>query len=230
MNQFLPPDEQLIDFASMESLLDVSEITKYAIMNAKEEENKWAKVRLFSITDAYEKGRLYNFQIQLSDEEGYDQYTLAKWTVLFFYSKAPGEPKIQKTIAIHITNFDFDEERKDYHIQRIIGSMDVGKEDAKPFHYFKDYEIHYIVLPKFNKNVEELESKLDYWTYFLTKGEEYEGDNLPEIFKRDSELKEAFEALERLYLDPSEEKIYKSELKKFRDRQDKLGENSLEKE
>jgi hypothetical protein len=73
--------------------------------------------------------------------------------------------------------------------------------------------------------VEELESELDYWTYFLKKGEEYEGNNLPEIFKTETELIEAFEAIEGLYLNASEERIYKRELKELRDGQDKLGDN-----
>jgi hypothetical protein len=231
MNLFLPPDEQLVDFAFMESLLDVSEITKYTIMNAKEVKNIWTKVGLFHITGTDEKGRLYNFQVQLSDEEGYDLYTLAKWTGIFFYSKAPGEPKIQKTMAIHITNFTFQEGGEDYHIPQCIESRGVkenGVRDTEPHYYFNDFELHHIVLPKFKKKVEELESKLDYWTYFLTKGEEYEGDNIPEIFKTETELKEAFEALERLYLNASEEKIYEKELKELRDRQDKLGKSSEE--
>jgi hypothetical protein len=76
--------------------------------------------------------------------------------------------------------------------------------------------------------VEELESKLDYWTYFLKKGKEYEGNNLPEILKTETELIEAFKALERIHLDPSEEKIYESELKELRYRLDKLGKSSEE--
>jgi hypothetical protein len=68
MNLFLPPDEQLIDFAFLESFLHAPELTKYTIMNAKEVEDIWTKTRLFHITGIDEKGRLYNFQIQLSEE------------------------------------------------------------------------------------------------------------------------------------------------------------------
>jgi predicted transposase/invertase (TIGR01784 family) len=216
MNLFLPADEQLIDFVFMESLLPFSEMTKYTIMNAKEVENIWTKIGSFHITGIDEKGRLYNFQIQLSDNMSYDQEMLMKLVSLYFHSQAPGEREIQKTIGIHIMNFDFQEEREDYHIQQCLETKEKD-ENTKPCRYHDDLEVHYIVLPKFKKNVEELESKLDYWTYFLTKGEEYERNNIPEIFKTEPELIEAFEALEGLYLDGSEEEIYERELKELRD-------------
>jgi hypothetical protein len=77
MNIFLPPDEQLADFVSIDLLFQVPKITKEVIKNAKEEDI-WDKVPSFYITGTDEKGRLYNFQVQLSDEKEYDRFTLAE--------------------------------------------------------------------------------------------------------------------------------------------------------
>jgi hypothetical protein len=73
-------------------------------------------------------------------------------------------------------------------------------------------EFHFIELEKFSKGKKpmyELQNKeLDKWAHFLTTADKYERDNLPELFKSESDLKAAFETLERLYLNRKEEEIY----------------------
>jgi hypothetical protein len=96
--------------------------------------------------------------------------------------------------------------------------------------YSEHLEVHYIILEKFIKTVDKLESKLDYWMYFLAVVDKCKGDRMPIIFKTYKDLQDAYKTLQSLELEPSEEEIYERQLKKLRDRQDELGKNSLEME
>jgi predicted transposase/invertase (TIGR01784 family) len=209
VNSVLLPDEQL---------------KKVTLMNENRFKEDWKdKFPLLYIKGVDEQGRYYNIEMQVNDDEAFGNRASYHWSWLFRNTYFMGY-EARKTISIHVMNFDRLGENVDYH------SIHCTMEHISGIKTFGNDETHIIVLEKFIKTAGELKSKLDYWMYFLATADKYEKDNLPEIIEKDSELKEAFDALENLELDSKEKKIYEKQLKKFGNQQSKLGKESLEME
>ncbi len=64
-------------------------------------------------------------------------------------------------------------------------------------------KIGFVEMPKFNKTETELKTYLDKWFYFLKNLDRLE--DIPAIFNKDSEIKEAFEKAK--FVNMSKEKI-----------------------
>jgi hypothetical protein len=113
--------------------------------------------------------------------------------------------EIRKTISTHVTKFDRFEQEDSYRTQLFLGDPIMHDKLSE------DFEIHFIALEKFIKNMDELKGKLDHWMYFLAAMNKYEKDNIPEIFKIDRDFKVAYETLQNLELDPSAEENYEKQ-------------------
>src|ERR1700712_5002541 len=61
-------------------------------------------------------------------------------------------------------------------------------------HIIQDVEFHFIELPKFNKEIDELETNIDQWTYFIKNAENI--NVIPENIHDDG-LKEAYQEAEK---------------------------------
>ena len=94
-------------------------------------------------------GKLYNIEIQISDEADYDKRALYYWGKLYTQQlkKNDDYSKLNKAIGIHILNFTSIPEVKKYH------NIFQLREIHNNFHYFKDIELHTIELKKFEKNI-----------------------------------------------------------------------------
>lgn len=118
---------------------------------------------------------------------------------------------LKKTIGIHILNFNYFNEEKDYHnVFRIL--------NAKTYQTcFEDFEMHFIELEKFDKSLESLKTTLDRWTNFLKKAEAYSIDKIPPELVQEPAIKKAIEVLDTLYLTDEERAVYEAQLKWLRD-------------
>ena len=63
--------------------------------------------------------------------------------------------------------------------------------------FIKDFNAVIIELPKFEKRVWELTSKLDYWYYYLKYGIEKKSETYSALIERHPMMKRAYEALDR---------------------------------
>jgi predicted transposase/invertase (TIGR01784 family) len=89
---------------------------------------------------------------------------------------------LRKTINIHVLNFDYLKEKDHSNFFHIINP----KYNCRHHEHF---ELHYIELPKYIKDVREPQNKLDFWTSFLTTADNFTWDALPGFFKADSDVK-----------------------------------------
>ena len=80
----------------------------------------------------------------------------------------------------------------------------------------EDLEIHLIELPKFTKTVEQLESALDRWCYFLRHGAELDLEHLPASLDVPM-IRRALEVLTVFTQDEREREAYEQRLKFQRD-------------
>jgi predicted transposase/invertase (TIGR01784 family) len=83
----------------------------------------------------------------------------------------------------------------------------------------EDLVMHVIEIPKFNKNLAELETPLDFWLYFLKNGEQLDADALPAEFDRELGVRKAMGILKTFTQNDMERELYEGRLKAKRDMQ-----------
>ncbi len=69
------------------------------------------------------------------------------------------------------------------------------------------FEMHFVELPKFRLEAEELRTSLDRWCYLMRHAEELDTANLPEPMK-DETIREAVNVLEQLAMTDAERLVY----------------------
>jgi predicted transposase/invertase (TIGR01784 family) len=199
INAILPSNEQLIEIILINPYNDrLYQGDKLSVLDVKAKD---------------ELGRYYNIEMQVTDEVYYSQRALYYWSKLYSSQLKAGDDYdvLQKTISIHILNFNCFENEANYHnVFHLLNARSHQRE-------FEDMELHFIELEKFDKDLGELKNRLDYWTSFLATVDQYEQENLPDVLKNDPEINAAIEALEHLYLNPAEREIYDARLKWLRD-------------
>ena len=92
--------------------------------------------------------------------------------------------QLKKVYFIGIVNFEIFE-TEDYISRHLILDQKTLKQELK------DFEFTFIELPKFNKQLNELNSTLDKWIYFIKHAQDL--TMIPKEFENITEFKEAFE-------------------------------------
>lgn len=136
-----------------------------------------------------ERGISYIVEMQVEEPDGFDK------RVQFYTSKQYssqidiGEdyPKLNQVIFIGILNFDFFE-GNDYLTNHQIINTKTGLQELK------DIEFNFIELLKFNKGLNEIETLIEKWVYFIKKSPNL--DVIPENIT-DEGLKQAYEDAEK---------------------------------
>ena len=107
--------------------------------------------------------------------------------------------RLKKVYFIGILNFNiFD--NKNYISRHLIINQETNTQDLK------DFEFTFIELPKFDKSLDELETILDKWIYFLKHTEEL--TFIPKEFKDKEEFLEAFEIATQQTWNTKEMEVY----------------------
>lgn len=111
--------------------------------------------------------------------------------------RGEGYFKLKPVIALTITDFEmFDNDRE-------VISHFVFKEKKRLFDYVDpEIELIFIELPKFNKQLDELETLTDKWVYFMKNAPSLEV--VPSTMEIVSEIQQAFEIANETNLNPEE--------------------------
>jgi len=176
------------------------------------------KLSILDIKATGENGKLFNIEMQISDEADYDKRALYYWAKLYTEQLASGEDYslLSKAIGIHILNFTSILNNQKYHNVFHITEKESGEQ------YFKNLELHTIELKKFASSSEQLtdlvakiKNSLDIWTTFLSRHDLLNKDNLPKELN-DVNLKKALEVLEVMSFNKEEREFYEDHLKWLR--------------
>ena len=164
-------------------------------------------------------GRLYNIEMQITDEADYDKRALYYWAKLYSEQLKSGEDyaSLSKAIGIHILNFYSIPNAEKYHNAFHITEKESG------IKYFKDLELHTIELKKFNKEpkqglnevVGKVRTSLDRWVAFLTNSSLLKSSKLPKELDA-PEVKKAIDVLEVMSFNEEERNAYEEHLKWLR--------------
>jgi len=118
--------------------------------------------------------------------------------VLYYVSKAYSQqldkaenyPKLNQVIFLGFLDFELFKETPDYATRHLI------LEENSNGHYFKDFELNFVELPKFTAALDRLNDVKEKWIYFV----KHAGDMtmIPKELEAPRELKEAFEVANQM--------------------------------
>ena len=173
------------------------------------------KLSIMDIKAKGHDGRLFNIEIQITDEGDYDKRALYYWAKMYAEQLRIGHgyDKLAKTIGIHILNFTSIIQSPQYHHRFTIS------DHVNNLHYFNDFEMHTIELSKFSSNNEALtelvgkiRTSLDVWMAFLTRNDLLIRDHLPPELD-ESHLKKALDVLQIMNFTDEEREAYEGRAK-----------------
>ena len=118
--------------------------------------------------------------------------------------------ELKAVFCIGILNFKFDEDKDA--LGEVIHTVQLKGQHNQLF--YDKLKFVYLEMPHFNKQEQEIETRLDKWLYFIKHLEDFQ--NIPAIFK-DEIFDQAFELAEIANLNELEKNEYEQSLKIFRD-------------
>jgi predicted transposase/invertase (TIGR01784 family) len=138
-----------------------------------------------------------------------------------FYSTFPIQEQAQKgdwdyrlapVYCIGVLGFTFDNDAIAIKREEVVHTIQLKDQHNEVFYHKLIFL--YLEIPNFNKSLEQLETRLDKWLYFIKNLEDLQ--SIPELF-RDQVFTNAFETAKLANLEPQERESYQQSLKILRD-------------
>lgn len=128
--------------------------------------------------------------------------------------KADDYPKLNQVIFLGFLDFILFKQNPGYTTRHLL------LEEKTNEHYFKDFELNFVELPKFVKGLDELHDIKDKWIYFVKNAGNM--TMIPPGFKEPKELEEAFEVANRLKWSKAELDAYEMRAMYIQDERGRL--------
>ena len=170
---------------------------------------------VFDIHCENEKGEKFIVEMQKSKQKFFKDRTLYYSTFPITMQAPSGiwDFELKAVYTVAILNFEFDEDKNDTDKYR----YDVMLSDIETHKVFYDkLTFIYLEMPKFNKTVEELETRFEKWLYVIKNLQRL--DNIPDKL-REKIFEKMFAAAEVANLDSNEIIDYITSLNSYRDLQ-----------
>ncbi|MCX6580699.1 MAG: Rpn family recombination-promoting nuclease/putative transposase [Candidatus Aminicenantes bacterium] len=118
--------------------------------------------------------------------------------VMYYVSKAYSQqlnraedyPRLNQVIFLGFLDFVLFKENPSYTTRHLI------LEESTNGHYFKDFELNFVELPKFEKSLKELSDVKEKWIYFVKNASDL--TIIPKEMEEPKEIREAFEVANQL--------------------------------
>ena len=164
-----------------------------------------------TITDPYQVPRLEELKQTILDIKAVDKRnihyiiemqvihtTAFEKRVMYYVSKAYSQqlkraedyPKLNQVIFLGFLDFTLFKETPGYSTRHLI------LEESTNGHYFKDFELNFVELPKFEKSLNELSDVKEKWIYFIKNAADL--TIIPKEMEEPKEIREAFEVANQL--------------------------------
>jgi predicted transposase/invertase (TIGR01784 family) len=175
------------------------------------------KATILDVRATDQSGRKFVVEMQVADKTGFDkrvQYYLSR-DYSMQIEQGEDYPLLHPAYFIGILDFPFGTD-SDYHTRHLIMNK------ATQEHLLSDMQFSFIELPKFVKAMNELESPIDEWTYFIKHSVELQV--IPDFAEEDEGLRTAFMEADKYQWSKEELKAYDNVTIK---EQDERGEKEL---
>ena len=200
--------------ALLEAILNIK-IEKVEVKNPELPRNLYdSKAGVLDIKVEIDKNTICDVELQVQNENNIDKRSAFYMAKLLSDEIRKGEDYIQvkKTIVISILNFDF-YKRNSYHHIAHMRFDETKPEDYVDLGYIeedeiatKEFEMHYIELPKFIRKNPEIKTEIEMWLWFIIGGEE----KVKMAKEKNEEIKKAIDIIDEMSMDPAEWEMYES--------------------
>ena len=200
--------------ALLEAILNIK-IAKVEVKNPELPRNLYdSKAGILDIKVEIDKNTICDVELQIQNENNIDKRSAFYMAKLLSDEIRKGEDYIQvkKTIVISIVNFDF-YKRNSYHHIAHMRFDETKQEDYVDLGYIeedeiatKEFEMHYIELPKFIRKNTEIKTEIEMWLWFIIGGEE----KVKMAKEKNEEIKKAIDLIDEMSMDPAEWEMYES--------------------
>jgi len=163
------------------SIVDVSLANPYQVPKIPE-----LKETILDIKARNREGESFIVEMQKKDLGDFTKRSLYYTSKAYVAQLPKGQnyTVLKKVYFIGILNFTIFE-NKNYISRHLIINQETNTQDLS------DFEFTFIELPKFTKDLEELETLLDKWIYFIKNASDLQ--MVPQIYHKIEEFKEAFD-------------------------------------
>jgi predicted transposase/invertase (TIGR01784 family) len=175
------------------------------------------KATILDVRATDQSGRKFVVEMQVADKTGFDkrvQYYISR-DYSMQIDKGEHYPLLHPAYFIGILDFPFGTD-SDYHTRHLIMNKTTNE------HLLKDIQFSFIELPKFTKEMHELDSAIDKWTFFIKNSVNLHV--IPDFADEDEGLKTAFMEADKYQWSKEELKAYDNVMIK---EQDERGEKEL---
>jgi predicted transposase/invertase (TIGR01784 family) len=124
--------------------------------------------------------------------------------------KGDWDYRLEPVYCIGVLGFTFDDDKVG--VKQVVHLVEL--KDQNNIVFCDKLSLIYLEIPNFNKRLEELETRLDKWLYFIKNLEDLQ--SIPELLK-DEVFTNAFETAKLANLEPNERESYQQSLKILRD-------------
>ncbi|QOG88772.1 PD-(D/E)XK nuclease family transposase [Flavobacterium columnare] len=170
-----------------------------------------------AIYDIYcenEKGEKFIVELQKAKQNYFKERTIYYSTFPIREQAEKGEwnYNLKAVYCVGVLDFTFDDYENEPERSEVVHTIKLKNQNGKIFYDKLTYI--YLEMPNFNKQENELSSRLDKWLYFIKNLEDFQ--SIPTIFK-DEVFTQAFEKAELANLGQLDLDKYESSLKVYRD-------------
>jgi len=169
---------------------------------------------IFDIFCTDEKNNNFIVELQRSKQKYFKDRSLyyTSFPIQEQSKKGDWDYQLKKVYFVGILEFDMyeDELTTQKNDDKYLTKVQLCDVDSKDLFYDK-LTYYFIEMPKFKKTQDELSSHLDYWLYMLNNMKELKA--IPEKFKEDKLISQAFDIAEFLALSKDEQFAYQQDLK-----------------
>lgn len=173
---------------------------------------------IFDLYCENEKGEKFIVELQKTKQSFFKDRTIyySTFPIREQAKRADWDYELKAVYTIAILDFVFDEDKSEgtkfrYNVK--LTDVDTNKV------FYDKLTFIYLEMPKFNKSLEELETRFDKWLYVLRNLQRL--DRIPEKF-RERIFEKLFETAEIAKFTPDQVRIYEDSLKHYRDLKNSL--------
>ncbi len=162
---------------------------------------------------------LYNIELQLFPQRFYSQRTLYYWSRLYCGQINKGEhyTKLKPVYSVNFLGFTLIENTSNYKNNFLI-----LEKDNPDIQLTEMFRMVFLELPKFSKNLGELDKKvddsLDFWLYLIKNATSLSEDDMRTLVENKPVMQETLNTLEEVSIDPELLSAEEARLKSERDR------------
>jgi len=186
----------VLDFTQDKTIVDVTLVNPYQVPKIPE-----LKETILDIQATNRNGDTFIVEMQRKDLHDFSKRSLYYTSKAYVsqLSKKEDYSLLKKVYFIGILNFNIFEGKK-YISRHLIINQETSSQDLD------DFEFTFVELPKFTKELEQLESILDKWIYFIQNADDL--TLIPEQYKEIEEFTDAFNIANQCSWNKKELEIY----------------------